>query len=309
MNAKKRLERRAFLMGAGALALLGALPLHAAKGLVTLRLLKVRHSTFLLDMGGVRALVDPSFSRDLGLSPLITSRAPALLPERVGRHELLLITSGRSDHFDAQGVRALGDGRPYCFVPDDDVARALRNAGHRRVRVVVPGDVFEVAGVEVRVSPSQDGLTGAPAVGYRLSREGRTVWHTGAPPPLDVFAAPLAFAREHPSELVLACWDAMATVEGRRITMSALDGQILAALAKARVVVPAHDDAAPSWLGGFLLRRERGPSERSLPGGPRVVVVEHGLWYRIAESSASDSGLGPDGEGASGRGRRRRGAP
>lgn len=309
MSARTRLGRRAFLAGSAALPLALALPARADEERVGLRLLKVRHSTFVVELGGVRALIDPCFSRDLGLSPFVTAGPPALEPERAGRHELLLVTSGRPDHFDPRGARRLGGGRPWCFVPDDDVARALRDAGHRRVRVVRAGDVFEVAGVEVSVSPSQDGLSGRAAVGYRLSRGGRALWHTGAPPPLDLFAAPLAWARAHPSEVVVACWDAFATVEGRRITMGALDGQILAALAGARVVVPAHDDAAPSALGGLLLRHEPGPGERSLPGGARVVVVEHGVWYRVAEDSGAERGVAPLAASGRRRSRPRRGGP
>lgn len=293
MSGRTRLGRRAFLRGSAALSLALALPSRAADERTTLRLLKVRHSTFLVELGGVRALLDPCFSRDLGLSPFVSARPPALEPERAGRYELLLVTSGRADHFDARALSRLGGGRPWCFAPDDDVARALRDAGHRRVRVVKAGDVFEVAGVEVSVSPSQDGLTGRPAVGYRLARGGRALWHTGAPPPLDVFAAPVSWARAHPSEVVLACWDAFATVEGRRITMSALDGQILAALAGARVVVPSHDDARATALGGLLLSHEPGPDARSLPGGPRVVVVEHGVWYRVAEDGGAEQGAPP----------------
>ncbi len=290
MSERTRLPRRAFLAGLAALPLAASLPARA-EARATLRLLKIRHSTFLVEIDGVRALFDPTFARDLGLGPLLTARPPALEPERVGRHELLLVTSGRADHVDAASLRRLGDGRPWCFVPSDDVASALRDAGHRRVRVVVPGDVFEAAGVEVSVSPSQDGLSGAAAVGYRLSRRGRALWHMGAPPPLDVFADPVRWARAHPSEIVLACWDEFASADGRRITMGALDGQILAALADARVVVPAHDDAVPTWLGGLLLRREPGPSARSLPRGPRVVVVEQGVWYRVSEDSAADEGV------------------
>lgn len=314
MSERTAATRRAFLaasLGAAVPLFVGAPAARASGVSASLRFLKIRHSTFLVEMEGIRVLFDPCFSRDLGLGPLIASRSPAMEPERVGRHELLLVTSGRADHFDARGVRRLGSGRPWCFVPDDDVARSLRDAGHRRVRVVVPGDVFDVAGVEVSVSPSQDGLSGGRAVGYRLSRGGRTLWHTGAPPPLDVFSPPLRFARAHESEVVLACWDEISSAEGRRLTMSALDGQILAALASARIVIPAHDDGAPTWLGGLVLRREPGPGERSLPGGPRVVVAEHGLWYRVAEDGVSDDGIAA-GERAEGRrpdAKRRRGRP
>lgn len=301
MSDQTRRSRRAFLWGAAGVAAsvtAGFAPRARAAGTEALRLLKIRHSTFLVDIDGIRALVDPCFARGLGLGPLAVAPPPALEPERIGRHELLLVTSGRADHFDARSARRLG-GRPWCFVPHDDVARALRDAGHRRVRVVTPGDVFEVAGVEVSVSPSQDGLTGAPAVGYRLARNGRSVWHTGAPPPLDVFSEPVRWARAHESELVVACWDAVSSADGRRVTMSALDGQILAALARARVVVPSHDDAALSLLGGLVLRQERGPGARSLPGGPRVVVVERGVWYRVAKEGAR-AGARP-GEGPRGR--------
>lgn len=277
-------RRRALKAAAlGALALAAGPAWASSRGPSRLRLLKVRHSTFLLELDDTRALVDPCFSRGLGFGPLFDAAPPSLLPEDVGALDLLLVTSSRPDHFDPRGVRRLARRDAFCMAPDEDVAKRLRSAGFSRVRVVAPGDVFELRGVKVEVSPSEDGLGLAPQVGYRLSRRGRSVWHMGAPPPVEVFADTAAFARQHPSEVVLACWDGTRAL-GRRLSMGAADGELLAALAKARFAIPQHDGGPPGLLGALLL--ERGPARREpLPQGPRVFVVEPGVWYRVASTS------------------------
>jgi L-ascorbate metabolism protein UlaG (beta-lactamase superfamily) len=274
--------RRALLALAGLALLPGGARAARARGLTPLRLMKVRHSTFLLDVGGVRVLVDPCFSRDLGWGPLLDVPPAALGPERVGRPALLLVTNGRSDHFDVRSLGELPGRDAWCFVPDDVVAKKLRHAGFSRVRVVQGGDRFEVGGVRVDVSPGADGLTARPAVGYRLSRRGRSVWHAGSPPPLDLAPAIVRWARAHQTEVALCCWDAWSTGDGRRLTMGSLDAQLLAALARARTVVATCDDVRPSLPGSLLLAREPGRARREIAGGPRVVVAERGVWYRVA---------------------------
>jgi L-ascorbate metabolism protein UlaG (beta-lactamase superfamily) len=278
-----RTTRRRFVVAAGAALL--ALPARAATEPASLRLCKLRHSSFLVELGGVRALFDPSFARGLGFGPLLEAPEPGLTASRVGAHQLLLVTSGRADHFHARGARELKGRDTWCLAPSDAVAKKLRGLGYARVRVVGSGDVVMAAGVEVRVSPAAEDVFGGAAVGYRLTRGGRSLWHTGAPRPLDMDGGPVRFAREHESEAVLACWDALSVPHGRRVTMGALDAQLLAALARARVVIPQHDDARPSWLGGLVLGSERGPERRSLPGGPPMVVVERGVWYRLRQAT------------------------
>jgi L-ascorbate metabolism protein UlaG (beta-lactamase superfamily) len=294
MRATTRQEtrdtRRRFLReaGMGGIAAIAAVTLGAKRASAeasrpgSLRLLKVRHSTFLVELADRRVLVDPAFSRGLGFGPLVDAPQPALPAHRVGALDLVCVTQARSDHFDPRGIAELPGRRSHCFVPDEGSARKLRHLGFSRVRVVRPGDRFWVGGVRVDVSPASDGLFGGPAVGYRFGRAGRSLWHTGATAPLDLDDGPARWAREHKSEVVLACWDGAEVADGRRLSSGPLDAQLTAALARARVVIPQHDDAHPTLVGRGLWSREEGVASREIRDGPRVVVVERGVWYRVA---------------------------
>jgi len=274
------ISRRALFGGAAALLLAGGAS--AREGRVSLRLMKLRHSMFLLELGDRRALVDPCFSRGLGFGPVLDVAPPALPAERVGRYDLLLVTSGRADQFSARSLKELPGRSAWCLVPDETVARKLRHAGYRRVRVVAGGDRLEVAGLQVEVAPSVDALTGRAAVGYRLARGPRSIFHAGTPPPLDLAADLVRWARQHPTEVALCPWDAWTLADGRRVTMGSLDAQLLAALLRARTVVATCDDARPSLVGGLLATRVPGAPRSELADGPRVVVAEPGVWYRVA---------------------------
>jgi L-ascorbate metabolism protein UlaG (beta-lactamase superfamily) len=251
----------------------------ASPGPGALRLLKLRHATFLVDIGGVRALIDPTFVRDLGLGPFLNAPAPALLPAQVGAVDLLLVTSGRSDHFAARGLGPIARARPYALVPDDVVAKRLRHLGMRRVRVVEPGDTFTVRGVDVEITPARDLLSGRPAFGYRLRRRGRTLWHTGPLPPIDLFGDAAEFARTHPTEVLLAAADGTRLGASFRVSMGAEDARLLGEVAGARYVVPAQDGFKPAGLGHLLLKRvESGAA----PVRAKLTPVEDGRWVRVA---------------------------
>jgi L-ascorbate metabolism protein UlaG (beta-lactamase superfamily) len=277
------LNRRSLLLGVPALAGLACLararPARAASDPAQLRVLRVRHRTLLVEVGGRRVLVDPCFAPALGAGVLFTAGAPALEPEEAGAVDILLVSSREPGAFDAQSTARLRGRDASCFVPDERTATILRHQGYRRVRVVRAGDAFQTRDVLVRMSPSR-GLFGGAGLGFHLERSGRTLWCAGAPPPLDVEDGAARFAREHPAELVAASAAGL-SVAGFARTIDREDALLLAGLARARYAVLLEDDAHPSMAGGLLLQAR--PGRRRLPSGVkvRVVVVEPGRWVRV----------------------------
>lgn len=246
-----------------------------------LRILRVRHRTTLVDIGGARALIDPCFTAGLGAGALFTAGEPALAPEEAGEVDLLLVGAHEPGAFSGESTARLRGRSASCFVADARTATVLRHQGYKRVRVVVPGDVFATRDVTVRVSPSRGVFGSNNGVGFLLERGGRTFWHAGAPPPLDVADGAVLFARAHRAEVMTACaWGL--SVAGAPLTLDREDALILAGLCRARYAILLDDDAGPNSLGGLVLTSR--PGSRKPPPGVRVkvVVVEPGRWYRVA---------------------------
>ena len=248
-----------------------------------LRLLKIRHSSFLVELNGVRLGIDLCFAPNLNLGPLFSSPRPSLTPESIGDVDVLLFTSARGDHFDASALKKMTHRDATCIVADAGLAKRVRNLGFHRVIQVHAGEQVSVRGLDIRISPSLDLWAPGPAVGFHLHCGERSVWHMGAPPPLDFFSAPVDFAKANPAEVVLACADGQ-RLFGRPCGMALDDALLLAALAKARIVIPQHDDAAVSPLA--VLFADRQPmNPLSLPHTTRLVSLEHGVWYRVRKRS------------------------
>jgi hypothetical protein len=265
--------------------LLAALPLllAAAPSPTPLRFFRVRGRTLLVDIGGRRALIDPCFAADLGASILYSAPPASFAPDEIGDVDLLLVSAREPGAFD--GTASLHDKTAYCFVPDEETARVLRHQGFRRVRVVVPGDVFTTRGVTVRMSPSR-ALFGGAAIGFHLERAGRTFWHLGAPPPLDVDDGSARFAESNAAEVVSACALGL-SFGGERRTLDREDALLLAGLARARYALLLDDDIAVSVAGGLVVKSE--PGTRRPPAGVQVrpLVVEDGRWVRVLPSETS----------------------
>lgn len=276
------------------LASLVLAPAALAKGppVSSLRLMRVRHRTTIVELGAPdgdersgrrRVLLDPCFTAGLGAGVLFRADAPALVAEEAGEVDLLLVTAHEPGAFSGESTERLRGRSASCFVADERTAATLRHQGYRRVRVVVPGDVFTTRDVVVRVSPSR-GLLGGPAVGFHVERGGRRFWHAGAPPPLDVADGAVTFARAQPAEVMTACaWGL--SLAGAPLTLDRQDALILAGLCRARYALLLDDDAAPGPIGGLVLAAR--PGSRRPPPGVRVkvVVVEPGRWYRVAPPS------------------------
>ncbi|MFZ9887887.1 MAG: MBL fold metallo-hydrolase [Myxococcota bacterium] len=251
-----------------------------------LRVCKIRHGTFLVELAGVQVLVDPCFARNL-VSPLLgTSPPPARSATQLGQTRLVLVTSSSTETFSPRDLRSLVRGQPYCLAPDERVVRALRQCGLRRVRRVQAGDQVRVAGVQVRVSPRAP--RGArPVVGYHLSSQARSLWFPGDGPSLDVDAGPIAFARDHTAEVMVARVKAQPTPGERATGMGSEDARLLTAKVGASFCIAAYDDVELTWLGTLLA----GEQPRGAPTGPdrHLVpsVVERGVWYRVPKRTPS----------------------
>lgn len=253
----------------------------------SLRILRIRHRTTLVELGPPprdpraahrRVLLDPCFTPGLGAGVVFRAREPALAPEETGAVDVLCIGAHEPGAFSGESTARLRGRDASCFVADERTATILRHQGYQRVRVVVAGDVFETRDVIVRASPARALFAG---VGFHLERGGRTFWHAGAPPPLDVADGAVQFARAHRAEVMTACaWGL--SLAGQPLTIDREDALILAGLCRARYAILLEDDASPGPLGGLVLASR--PGSRKPPPGVRVkvVVVEPGRWYRVA---------------------------
>ena len=275
------LSRRAFQSGLAAGVSLLAAPVALAHPAGHLRFLKVRHGCFLIDLGGLRVLVDPWFSRPPADGVVWEAPRPALSPQALGRIDVVLVTCEMWDRADIASLLSLHPKRAFCFTGAPQVAKRLRQVGFRRVREVRAGDVFSVRGLVVEVSAGADRRAGAPSVGYRLRASDRQVWITGALAPLDVDDRPFEWIRGRPCEVVFGAVDRMALgPAGMRID----DALLLARLAHARFLVPALDGLTwvrplNRWLGA--------PAHAGPMRAGRVLRVdaELGVWNRVVASS------------------------
>lgn len=260
----------------------------AIRAVSSLRVMRVRHRTTLVELGATdgeersgrrRILLDPCFAAGLGAGIVFRAGEPALIPEEAGEVDLLLVGAHEPGAFSAESTARLRGRQASCLVADERTAATLRHQGYRRVRVVVPGDVFTTRDVVVRVSPSR-GMLGGPAVGFHLERGARTFWHVGAPAPLDVDDGAVTFARAQRAEVMSACAWGLA-LAGLPLTLDREDALILAGLCRARYALLLDDDATPGPIGGLVLTSR--PGARRPPPGVRVkvIVVEPGRWYRV----------------------------
>jgi L-ascorbate metabolism protein UlaG (beta-lactamase superfamily) len=150
-----------------------------------LTLSKFRHSCLLIDVGGVRLLLDPGgFSAGFeGLTDLSG----------------VLITHQHPDHLDVGRLTALLEANPQAEILADAASTAqLADAGVP-ARAVAPGEATSVSGVSVEVYGGRHaeiapGVPVPPNVGYAIG--GRFAYsgdaYTAPPEPVQVLAIPTA---------------------------------------------------------------------------------------------------------------------
>lgn len=240
---------------------------------------------FLLELNQRRILIDPWFSRGAGAPLFAHAPSSPLMPEDIGRLDLILVTTSSHVTLDSKAVRRLRDKKAYVLVPDEEAAKVFRNAGYRRVRVVRPGDQWMVAGLQIDVSPAHTVNFGRNHVGFRVEAGGRSVWHTGRLSTLDSPATVRTFGRRFPSDILIAPFETVSGPVSRLYGMYGLshaEVQFLARLTKARAVVPHQDDYGPSWwIQRFL--EESNQMTPLLPAHtasyPRIIKPDRGRWH------------------------------
>lgn len=149
------------------------------------------HATATVELGGARVLTDPVLTRSL----LHLRRAGPLPTARAGDADVVLVSHLHHDHLHHRSVRRLDPAVPVV-APRGVLAGAgrwtSRLLGSRELVEVGPGDVVDVAGVRVEVHAAdhpgtRDPLRGrrargrpvAPAIGFRLTADGSSVWYPG----------------------------------------------------------------------------------------------------------------------------------
>jgi L-ascorbate metabolism protein UlaG (beta-lactamase superfamily) len=143
----------------------------------------IGHATFLVQLGGTSALVDPVMSpRIAGLIP--RNVAPGLDWPALPKIDLVLVTHNHRDHMDAPSLMRLGPD-PVYVVPRG-LRRWFERAGLRRVVEMAWWQREQIAGIEVTFVPaehwSRRGLFDVNETwwgGYVLGRGGLRVYHSG----------------------------------------------------------------------------------------------------------------------------------
>jgi L-ascorbate metabolism protein UlaG (beta-lactamase superfamily) len=153
----------------------------------------VGHASFLVQLGGSSALIDPVMSPALvgGLIP--RNVAPGLGWQALPRIDLVLVTHNHRDHMDAPTLRRLGPD-PVYVVPQG-LGRWFARAGMRRVVEMAWWQRERIEGLDVTFVPSEHwsrrGLLDKNESwwgGYVIERGGLRVYHSGDTAWFDGFA-------------------------------------------------------------------------------------------------------------------------
>jgi L-ascorbate metabolism protein UlaG (beta-lactamase superfamily) len=143
----------------------------------------IGHATYLVQLGGSSALIDPVMShRIAGVIP--RNIAPGLDWPALPKIDLVLVTHNHRDHMDAPTLRKLGP--DPVFVVPRGLGSWFERAGLRRVLEMDWWQREEVAGIGVTFVPaehwSRRGLNDVNTSwwgGYVLERGGIRVYHSG----------------------------------------------------------------------------------------------------------------------------------
>jgi L-ascorbate metabolism protein UlaG (beta-lactamase superfamily) len=144
----------------------------------------VGHATFLVQLGGVSALIDPVMSESIAAGLVRRNAAPGLSWAALPKIDLVLVTHNHRDHMDAPTLRKLG--RDPVYVVPQGMGQWFERAGLRRVVEMAWWQREEIAGLSVTFVPaehwSRRGLLDTNATwwgGYVIERGGLRVYHSG----------------------------------------------------------------------------------------------------------------------------------
>jgi len=149
----------------------------------------IGHSSFLLQVGGRKVLVDPVFSKRLIL--LRRQRLPGLVVEELPAIDVVLLTHAHMDHLDVsslrrvvRGTRRLTGRTPEVVVPKG-VEDLVVRLGFARVHGMEWWERLEVKGLAVTMTPCRHwgarlfNDTHRGYGGYVVEGEGHSVYHSG----------------------------------------------------------------------------------------------------------------------------------
>ncbi|HVB48645.1 MAG TPA: MBL fold metallo-hydrolase, partial [Burkholderiales bacterium] len=153
----------------------------------------VGHATFLVQLGGRSALIDPVMSESIAAGLVRRNVAPGLSWAALPRIDVVLVTHNHRDHMDAPTLKTLGPD-PVYVVPQG-LGRWFERAGLRRVIEMAWWQREEVEGLGITFVPaehwSRRGLLDINASwwgGYVIERAGLRVYHSGDTAWFDGFA-------------------------------------------------------------------------------------------------------------------------
>ncbi len=153
----------------------------------------IGHASYLVQLGGRSALIDPVMSPSIAGGMVKRNVAPGLAWEALPRIDLVLVTHNHRDHMDAPTLRRLGPD-PVYVVPQG-LGRWFARAGLRRVVEMGWWQRERIEGLDVTFVPaehwSRRGLLDTNESwwgGYVLERDGLRVYHSGDTAWFDGFA-------------------------------------------------------------------------------------------------------------------------
>ena len=149
----------------------------------------IGHSSFLIELGGIRALVDPVFARSLVV--LRRQRLPGLDWESLPAIDVVLLTHAHMDHLNVRSLRRVIrrtrrlSGRAPGVVVPRGVEDLVNTLGFSRVHPMEWWQELSVAGMKVTMTPARH--WGARMFrdvhrgfgGYVLEAAGVRVFHSG----------------------------------------------------------------------------------------------------------------------------------
>lgn len=120
----------------------------------------IGHATVLLQLGGLNVLTDPVFADSVGPLPLFGSRRaqpPALVPGRLPRIDLVLVSHDHHDHMDLPSLRALAaqPGGPPAAVVPLGLRPWLQDAGFDEVVELDWWQSHRIGALEIVLTPTQ----------------------------------------------------------------------------------------------------------------------------------------------------------
>ncbi len=143
----------------------------------------IGHATFLIQLGGKSALIDPVMSQTLS-TVVRRNVAPGLDWPALPKIDVVLVTHNHRDHMDAPTLKRLG-GDPVYVVPRG-LGTWFERAGLRRVVEMDWWQEEEIEGLHITFVPSQHwsrrSLTDMNATwwgGFVIERGGLRVYHSG----------------------------------------------------------------------------------------------------------------------------------